>query len=820
VVRLFIERDVVMKFRCVAFSVLLFTVQPTALAQVLFPDHAPLRVAHTYDVLHYKLQLAFDESARRVDGTTSIRFAPSSGPIDSIGLDAEAMTIASVTMNGRQLSFSNRSPILTVHFGRPLRTADTVTIAIEYSCTPAAGLYFIQPDSTDPHRRRQIWTQGEDTDNHFWFPCYDAPDDKATSEVIATVPEAYTLLSNGKLLGTTADAAKKTRTYHWYESRLHSSYLIMIAAGNYDVIRDVRRGIPLEYYVYPDRRSDGVRSLAVTPSVMEFFEDTIGVPYPWEKYAQIWISNFMWGGMENVSAVTLNDDTYLLDPRARIDFTSDDVVAHELAHQWWGDLVTSRDWSNLWLHEGFANYFEALYKRHSKGEEYFQYDLHQQAISVIGVEQNTGRSPLVGKESYTVNVYSKGCWLVHMLRAQLGEKEFWKTLRALMHTYAYRNFDTDDFVNLVRKTTGRDMRWFFDQWAYKAGTPRVRISSHWDDDAKTLQLVFTQTQQMDSLTGVFRFPLTISCTTEEGEKVVDVMIDSIEKRIAIPLSRRPLMVIADKGKSVLATFEWPKSKEEYLYQLANAADVVDRVSAARALLRDNSDPEVFEGLRVAALRDRFWAVRNRAMLSLATSDDPRTEKVVTACLADSHSTVRASAVDALSRFHSRSNADLLWRIALTDSSYLVLSSCLGAMMEIDSLRGFELAAISVDMESYRNIIRRSALRAMLNAGTPRAVPYALKYVVPGNPQDIRQECTRILGSVAERSLEARRMLLHLLVDALPGVRRAAVEGMALLKDPEALEMLRDRMRVETDPDVLATISRYLDTAPGEPLRKE
>ncbi|MBM2839634.1 MAG: Peptidase protein, partial [Bacteroidetes bacterium] len=322
--------------RCIIHALLLFL--PVSLyAQVLFPGNSVERRSRTYDVHHYKIVVAFDELERKVEGTTSIMLSPLTASMDSLALDAEAMDIISVSLSpGKALRFANRSPQLVVFFDAPIGLADTTTISIRYSCTPRAGLYFVQPDSTDPKRRKQIWSQGEDTDNHFWFPCYDFPNDKATSEVIATVPDSYVLLSNGKLLGTTHDTMKKTKTFHWFESKPHSSYLIMVAAGEYDIVREMYRTIPLEYYVYKDRVQDGVRSLAKTSAAMKFFEEKIGVQYPWEKYAQIWISNFMWGGMENVSAVTLNDEGYLLDSRAAVDFTSDDVVAHELAHQWWG----------------------------------------------------------------------------------------------------------------------------------------------------------------------------------------------------------------------------------------------------------------------------------------------------------------------------------------------------------------------------------------------------------------------------------------------------------------------------------------------------
>ncbi|HCV43484.1 MAG TPA: hypothetical protein DGH68_08355, partial [Bacteroidetes bacterium] len=485
-------------------------------AQVLFPGNSPERRNRTYDVIHYKIVVDFDEVEKRVEGVTSVTFTPLSSRLDSIVLDAADMDIHSVSLSSGPLRFANCSPQLVLFFDRPLGSTDTSTVYIEYSCKPTAGLYFVQPDNANPKRRHQIWSQGEDTDNHFWFPCYDYPNDKATSEVIATVPESYRLVSNGRLISATHDQKKGTKTFHWFEAKPHSSYLVMVAAGEYEVVSEQYRDIPLQYYVYKDRKEDGVRCLAKTSAAMKFFEERIGVPYPWEKFAQIWISNFMWGGMENASAVTLNDESYLLDPRARVDFTSDDVVAHELVHQWWGDLITSRDWSNLWLHEGFANYFEALFKQHEKGDDHFQYDLMQQAASVLNAEESQGRSPLVGRDGYTANVYSKGCWVLHMLRNMLGEEEFWKAIRLFAQRYAFRNADTYEFMLTIEDATGQSLGWFFDQWAFKAGHPKVSVHSTWTDDAKMLQLEFTQTQAIDSLTGVFRFPLSIECTTSAG----------------------------------------------------------------------------------------------------------------------------------------------------------------------------------------------------------------------------------------------------------------------------------------------------------------
>jgi aminopeptidase N len=795
--------------------ILLAGVHTAMVAQVLFPGSSAERRSRTYDVIHYKIVVGFDERDRRVDGATSITFTPLAARLDSLVLDAANMNVHSVLLASVPVRFANRSPQLIVFFGQPLHLSDTLTIAIRYSCTPEAGLFFVQPDSANPKRRRQIWSQGEDTDNHFWFPCFDAPNDKATSEVVATVPETYVLLSNGKLLAMTQDAIKKTKTFHWLESRPLSSYLIMVAAGEYDVVKEYYRGVPLEYYLYKDRAQDGMRSLAKTSAAMQFFEEKIGIPYPWEKYAQIWISDFMWGGMENVSAVTLNDETYLLDPRAQVDFTSDDVVAHELAHQWWGDLITSRDWSNLWLHEGFANYFEALFKQHQKGDEYFQHDLMEQAISVITTEDTHGRSPIVGEDGYTTNTYSKGCWVLHMLRNVLGEREFWKAINLYAQRYAFKNADTYEFMLAVEDATGQSLRWFFEQWVYKAGYPKVHVGQVWDGEAKTLRLEFTQTQVVDSLTHVFRFPLSIECTTTAGATITKVFIDRQKQVIHIPLPERPLLVVVDKGKNVLATFDMRKTRGELAFQLNYAGDIVDRIAAARQLQQESNDNMVFEALRTAALNDRFWAVRNQAVLALATSEHPLVKETLLEACRDKHSSVRTSAIAALSRFHLPEVAEVVWNTAASDSSYLVLSSCIGVLAEIDSVRGFDLAARTVRMESYRNIVRRAALQAFVGLKNVRAIPFALTYSELGNPPDIRKQAVHILTEVGKYNLGARSRLLSLVNDGVVSIRKAAIEGLAAQRDTGARETLAQRRLIERDEAVKKVIDEALRAISSE-----
>jgi len=435
----------------------------------------------------------------------------------------------------------------------------------------------------------------------------------------------------------------------------------------------------------------------------------------------------------------------------------------------------------------------------------------QQATSVLNTEEANGRSPLVGKDGFTANVYSKGCWVLHMLRDILGEQGFWKAIRLYAQRHAFKNADTYEFMLAVEDATGRNLAWFFDQWAYKAGHPKVQVNSVWSENTKMLQLEFTQTQVLDSLTGVFKFPLSIECTTSAETTVASVFIDQRQQQVNIPLSEQPLMVVVDKGKHLLATVDLQRTKVEYLYQLSHAGDIVDRIAAAKELQQYNSDTAVVGAVRNAALGDRFWAVRSQAVLSLATSSDPRVKGTLLEVYGDKHSSVRAAAIAALSHFPSPEVADAVWNAALTDSSYLVLSSCIEVLAEIDSTRGFDLASRSVRMESYRNIIRRAAMHALITLKDVRAIPFVLTYTGISNPADIRRLAVQILGKVGRNDIESRNRLVFLVNDGINSIRKAAIEGLASIGNAEVAGILEQRKRIEQDEAVKKAIDEALDT---------
>lgn len=789
---------------------LLFTIPLIAPAGSLFGSRDMTRPSREYDVLHYKIEVSFEEEKKKVSGTTTISFVPLKSSLNACMLHAMEMDVKSVVLKGKKnLQFVNSGEQLAIHLDRSYGFADTVTLSVTYSATPKKGMYFLSPDSTNPRRKAQIWTQGEDMDNSYWFPCWDFPNDRATSEVIATVRDSWSLLSNGRLVSVRHDKKNKTKTFHWSQSKPHVAYLVMIAAGEYEIVTEKYRNIPLEYYVYKERAEDGVRSLSATAGIMKYFENVTGYAYPWEKFAQIFIDDFMWGGMENTTAVTLNT-SYLIDRRGMLDFTADDVVAHELAHQWFGDLVTCRDWSELWLNEGFANYYEALYKRHARGFDEFQLSLMEQAAGIISLEQREGRRPIVSGNSFPGNLYSKGAWVLYMLHNILGEEEFHRAMQLYLQRYAFTSVSTYDLMKAVEDATGQNMDWFFDQWVFKAGYPRLEITSSYDENAATLLLTIRQSQTIDSLAGLFRFPLDIECTTSSGKTLTRVLVSKEVEHVSIPLSERPLMVIPDRGMKVLKELKFEKSKDGLIFQLHNAVDITDRISAARQLRPYPDDEEVFSALRDAALNDSFWAVRREAAIYLGAMTLTGVKDAMFQIYNDTKSAVRNAAIVALDKHASADVVDFVKHALARDSSYVVQASCLNVLAEIDSANVFSIAREYVDLDSHRDILRRAAFQAFSSIQEPGAIPYAIKYVEPGNAADIRGLALDILRNVGEGSSDARTAVIRLSADFNPSIRKNAVRILGMWRGSDALAALQRRMEQETDDDVKLEIESALD----------
>jgi aminopeptidase N len=767
----------------------------TAAAQPVFPvrdkGEAPNR---TYDVLHYRIEVSFDEPQKRVIGKVTTTLVPFLSSCTAIDFDAEEMQIRSVRLRDRDLRFTTTPTKLVVALDRAYSFRDTITVSIEYTCTPRRGLYFVQPDSAYPDTPRQIWTQGEDMDSHFWFPCYDFPNDKATTEVLVTVRSSFVALSNGELVGVREDARKGTKTYHWRENRPHVTYLVMLAIGEYAVLNDREGNLPLQYYVYPHHVADAKVCFAQTPDMIRFFNEKIGFAYPWEKYAQVLIKDFVAGGMENTSATSLMDDITVFDARARLDNSAVSLIAHELAHQWWGDVVTCKDWRHLWLNESFASYFDPLYHEYLMGRDEFDYQMYGAQQQGIDVDRRLGRKPIVSIGSYGENIYPRGASVLHMLRFVLGEELFWRAIRHYITTYQFQSVETHDFQDAIEEATGQNLFWFFDQWVYKAGYPVFDVSSRWNDSSKTLSLRVAQTQLMDSLTGVFRTPVDIELVTPAGSVTQRVNIMSADTVFSLPVSGPPDLVIFDKGNWLLKEVRYDRSGREWLYQAEHATNPVDRVRAVQRLAELQDSLSVVVLLQHIAISDPFWGVREEAVRALgklrSTDTGVRSGivQVLGVAARDSRSSVRAAALSQLARFPGSEAAGIL-RAALGDSSYAVIAASLRSLAKADSAHALPVLTAHLSVPSQGNIIANAALGSLPAVDSVRAMALAAEKVRYGQPLSTRFTAMGILGRYARTHAELLPTLVALGSDRNPSIRSSALRALGEAGNESVLPLL-------------------------------
>lgn len=730
----------------------------------------------TIDVLHYKIELSFDESKKMIIGTTTITFVPFFPELRDAEFDAEDMSFSSVTMGKKSLTYDSLEKSIRVHLGRAYSFHDTVTLSFAYISLPKKGAYFIQPDSGYPNKPRQIWSQGEDMDNHHWFPCYDFPNDKATSEITGTVKSNEVFLSNGRLVRTSKNTKAGTTTYQWKQEQPHSSYLIMFAVGEYAILRDSADGVPLEYYVYENHIDDARVCFSSSPSIMRFFNAVTGFHYAWDKYAQVIIADFMFGGMENSSATTLLDIATVYDARARIDQQPVSLIAHEMAHQWWGDVVTCKDWRHLWLNESFASYFDPLYFEHAYGADEFRNIMYDAQQSGIRVDTTRGRKPIVSVGSYGENIYPRGASVLHMLRYVLGDQLFWKALHHYITANQFEPVETNDFKKAIEEATGQNLYWFFDQWVYKAGYPKFDVSYRYNDSSNTVAVRIQQVQKMDSLTGIFQTPVDIEIVTPSGAATHRISIDRQDSTYILPSAEKPMLVLFDKDDWILKEVHYSnRSLEEWEYQAESGHDVVARRTAASQLALLDSAGNTLSVLCRIARHDPFWAVRRSAIEALGAVNTITGEKasaLIDAVLHDPDAKVRASAASQLGTCPSPEVSAALQH-ALNDSSYATEAHALASLARVDSSRALPYIQERLNKSSYRNQIANAALNALAGVDSSAALGVALQKVRYGEEPDGRNTAMNILTKYGKGRDDVKGVMETLRSDKNGFIKRKA-----------------------------------------------
>ncbi|MGI8925383.1 MAG: M1 family aminopeptidase [Tepidiformaceae bacterium] len=750
------------------------------------------------DVEHIKLEVTLDAAAKAVAGTATHTVTPFSDGLRSMEFDAVDMEISGVSVNEAPAKFSYDGARLRVVLGATRRRGEPLTIAIAYRARPRIGLYFVGDDPAYPEKPAQVWSQGQDEDSRFWFPCYDHPNEKQTSEMVVTALASWSVLSNGALVSERANA-DGTRTFHWRQERPHSTYLITLVAGEFERIDASREGLTIDYYVEAKDAESGAITFANTPKMVALFERLTSVPYPWAKYSQVVVRDFVFGGMENTSATTMTENI-LLDRKAMRDYSSDPLISHELAHMWWGDLLTCRDWSHGWLNESFATFFEFLWDEEAKGiDEYRQ-----------GVIENTRlyleeryRRPIVTNvfnepiDIFDRHLYEKGSLVLNTLRGVLGEDAFLRSIQRYCRENQERSVITQDLVAAIAAETGRDLEWFFDQWVYRPGHPEFKVSWSWDDERKLASVSVKQTQEGDAVPQVFRAPLTIDFQVGRSKPVAfAVEVTEREQTLVFALAKQPDLCRFDPYNMVLKQLDFEKSTGELRLQLRDDDSIAGRQAAAEALGKKGG-PEAVAALEDALMADRFWGAQAAAAKALGAERSESAKAALLRSLGVKHPKARRGVVAALGEF--RGDEGVLAAIsplAGRDQSWFVEAEANRSVGKLRCRGSFAVIVANLERPSYRQLVRNGCIDGLVELREERGlelIAAAARYGAPEQSRAVAVGALARLGQHFEgRAKSLADDLTNFLDDRDFRVRMAAANGLKKLKDPSFAPAL-DRM---------------------------
>ena len=729
------------------------------------------------DIHHIRIDVRLDFISDQVSGNVIHTLSPLSSSLSHIDMDAEDMVIRRVRLNGKDIPFFQSEDQVHMDLRRSYGWTDTLDLTMNYTATPRTGLYFFKPDSTYPDRRTQAWTQGEETDNHHWVPLYDYPNDRATFETILTVDQRFKAISNGELVSY-RENDNNTHTFHWRENFPMVSYLISFAVGEYVKVEDPLGDLPINYWVYPENQNEAHRSFGKTPDMMKYFNNVTGIEYPFEKYDQVIVADFMFGGMENIT-LTHNTDRTMHDARAVPDHSSVGLVAHELAHQWYGNMITTRNWANIWLNEGFATFFSRLYRAHDLGSDNGDY-IRLNEIRAYQGNDKRNRRPTVHYE-YSVpmqlfdsHVYAKGSLILNMLRDVLGEEGFWRSIRHYTRENRMKNVETTDLKKAIEEITGKNLDWFFKQWVYEPGYPEYDVSWSYNQRTQNLRLHVLQTQDRKK-TDLFKMPVQILIDNGETSEHT-IWVEDADTVFDLPCSFRPKMVIFNTGMRIPCKLKMRKSVADLKYQLQNASNIIDRIWAAHELSGKKGRKVVEYMLLDAAKTDPFWGVRKEAAIAFGKLK-PKIKFDDYVWINNEHdSRVKRALIGALRNYKGDTGvSSFLQSVIRADTNYYVIADAFKTLVSVDSSSAKQYVEGLLNTESHNDTIRKSALVYFSTVKTDKNYERLQTLgSYGGMTWESRPSAIKELGAYVKTRPETVELLIDFLNDQDRFVRREAI----------------------------------------------
>jgi len=669
------------------------------------------------DLLHTKLELRFDWPNEQVIGTATITATPLSRPQRILQLDAKNFDFHSVkSVDGTEMNHEYVDNVLYINLGKAYQPGEEYQIIIDYTANPTVGsdggsaaitsdqgLFFINPKGENPFKPQQIWTQGETEWNSRWFPTIDKPNERCTQEVIVTVNDRFETLSNGlKISSTKHDDG--TRTDHWKMDMPHAPYLFALVVGDYAVVHDRWKDIDVDYYVEPKFEKDAKAIFPHTAEMLEFFSNKLDLDYPWPKYSQVVVRDYVSGAMENTTAVIfgefMQDDARALAGNSY----SEQIVAHEMFHHWFGDYVTCESWANLTMNEGFANYSEYLWIEHKHGRLDADYHRFTELQGYLQSIQFQGAHPLIHfsysdkEDMFDAHSYNKGGLILHMLRRYVGDNLFFKALNLYLKDNAFQSVEAHDLRLAFEEITGEDLNWFWNQWYFASGHPKLEISKSLMD--KKVLLVVQQTQEGPKVPTIFQLPVKVDILGANGAKhTEEIWIDQRAQTFNIDVDFEPLAVVFDGDDSLLAEIDHtPKAKEnETIFY--NTETFIHQYLSFGALLQ--SPEALLAKYTERALKHEGWVLRYLGMNALDGINDhaPYLEQIKDMARADDNLLVRSRALDYIGAKKMNSAEDILIQSAQPQLPFEITTAAIKSLRMINPAKALDEC---VDLQDIDN----------------------------------------------------------------------------------------------------------------------
>jgi aminopeptidase N len=750
-------------------------------------------------------------SCTRLDPTESVL------SLDAVDLDATEIRVSGASV-----------PIVRTDdgFAVPLPAhSDPFSVRIAYRATPNRGMYFIAKDDVRTELVPHVWTQCQERDARHFFPCVDHPHEKSTYEVLVTVPRGLRVLSNGELVEHVVGEAEET--FHWFMRDPIPSYLLAIVAGTFEVVEEKvnvgGRDVPLSYWVLPGMAADVPRTFGRTAAMMKLFSERTSVPYPFAKYAQAVVQDCFFGGMENTTATVLYEHT-MLSERAALDITSDDLIAHELAHHWFGDLLTCRDWSEAWLNEGFATYMEHVWDEAHLGRDEYELGLMRDLAAYLAESSSRYVRPVVHRsyeapiELFDRHLYEKGSLVLHVLRETVGTEVFWRAVGSYLRRHAHGSVETRDLVRELEDASGKSLGELVDALLYAPGHPVVTVSvSH-----RKGWLIVTARQEQDAAEGVreaFSFPLEVWVQAEDGPSTTHVLrVQSRLEQFAIPMAERPTALAVDPRLLIVGDL-----KVRMACDLAQASATTAPTARGRALalsaLDGRLDPKTRALLVAIVSNEReHWGVRAQAARILGSQANEEACAALVELLSVAHPKVRRAVAYGLGETRRAEAVGALARVARGDVSYLVQAEAVRGLGKSREAAAFEVVTELLDRPSWGEVLRASAMDALAGIGDERGLEFVVAMSRLGKPTRARRAAASALpklGSVRR----SRELLTTMLADKDPNLRWDAAAALSEMGDGEARKALETALAREVDGRVRRRIREGLrDLAERQPSR--